>query len=570
LLLKRLDPAAIDALPASAWQRWAPAILAYHSAFSDDRADEEAHRELVRLAYRFAPEEALWALGILLEKENRRHQAIHLLPELTLCWDDRLSALLLLKAQDPSLAPAAVGSLLDELLDRGVAGARAYAASLLSLPLPTRRDARRRARAAAQALFAHTADAGWPVLKRVFWAVPEFGQEVVLGALPDMSRGQRSRWQHLSEDEEADLFLWMEERFPRAKDRDVSTGTLQTIEPRDEAAELRDKLLRHLSERGTRAAVDAILRIEQAHRGKDWISLARIHAQENALQGTRTLLSPKQVIALHPRAAGHAAPADWRADDGRLVGRCDVLLMTVTQVETQAVLGRAAMIAPRAHESVRGALKIYHDLGEIGGARVFAVQSEMGAKTQGGSISTTLRAIWELKPSLVLMVGIAFGMAPDRQPIGKILVSAQLQDYELARYGTDTTTGELTVVPRGDRITAPARTLNQVKTAMTTWDDGEYGGVDCCLMLSGDKLVDNTSFRDQLLKLFPEARGGEMEGAGVAAMAHEAKVDWLVVKAVCDWADGQKYQQKEQRQALAAQRVAAFVFHALERGVFAP
>ena len=39
----------------------------------------------------------------------------------------------------------------------------------------------------------------------------------------------------------------------------------------------------------------------------------------------------------------------------------------------------------------------------------------------------------------------------------------------------------------------------------------------------------------------PEAIGGEMEGAWklYVACAYE-KVDWLLVKAICDWADGQK------------------------------
>ncbi|MGK3974044.1 hypothetical protein WMF38_20265 [Sorangium sp. So ce118] len=578
LLLKDLDSARFAALPASAWRRWAPAIIGYSVSSSGEPTDEEAHRELVCLAYGFAPEETLWTLAFLIEEENRNYNSLSIYHRLSHCWDDRLGALLLLKAQDPSLAPSSFGSLIGELLDRGVEGARQYAASLLSLPLPRRPGARARARAAAQALFAHTPDAGWPVLGQVFRAAPGFGRKVVLGAAPDMPRRQRSRWQHLSEDELAELFLWMEAQFPRARDRNLYTGRMQSIEPRDEAAELRDELLNSLTTRGTRAALDAILRIEQAHPGKDWISFARIHAQEVTLQGTRRLLSPREVIALLPRAAGQVAPtggrearsADERPGDVRSVERCDVLLITVTQIETQAVLDAAGRLTSRAAGLIQGQVKIYHDLGEIGGARVFLVQSEMGAKTQGGSMSTTLRGIRELKPSLVVMVGIAFGVDPDKQPIGRILVSAQIQDYELERYGTDPFTGDLDVRPRGDKVPAPARALNQFRTAMHTWDDGEFGGVDCCLILSGDKLIDNIHFRNELLKRFPEARGGEMEAAGVSAVAQEEKVDWMVVKAVCDWADGRKHEDKEERQALAARRAASFVFHALGRGIFAP
>lgn len=45
---------------------------------------------------------------------------------------------------------------------------------------------------------------------------------------------------------------------------------------------------------------------------------------------------------------------------------------------------------------------------------------------------------------------------------------------------------------------------------------------------------------DQLRKLAPEAPGGEMEGTGLYSAAQRKKVDWLLVKAVCDWADGKK------------------------------
>ncbi|KYF62697.1 hypothetical protein BE11_18935 [Sorangium cellulosum] len=577
-LLKDLDPAGFSELPASAWRRWAPAIVGYCMSSTGEPTDEETRRELVRLAYGVAPEETLWTLAFLVEEENRNYNSITVYHRLIHCWDDRLGALLLLKAQDPSLAPSAFACLLGELLDRRVEGARKYAASLLALPLPRRRGPRGRARAAAKALFAHTADAGWPVLKHVFRAAPGFGRKVVLGVAPEMPRRQVPRWQHLSEDELAELFLWMEAQFPRARDRNLYTGRMQAIEPRDEAAELRDELLNSLTGRGTRAALDAILRIERAHPGKDWISFARIRAQESTLQGTRRLLSPREVIALLPRAAGHVAPADEREARSTnerpgampLVDRCDVLLITVTQTETQAVLDAAEPMTSCTAGWVRGHVKIYHDLGEIGGARVFLVQSETGAKTQGGSVSTTLRGILERKPSLVVMVGIAFGVDPDKQPIGRILVSTQIQDYELERYGTDPLTGDLDVRLRGDKVPAPARALNQFKTAMHTWDDGEFGGIECCLILSGDKLIDNIHFRNELLKRFPEARGGEMEAAGVSAVAQEEKVDWMVVKAVCDWADGRKHEDKEERQALAARRAASFVFHALGSGIFAP
>ena len=88
------------------------------------------------------------------------------------------------------------------------------------------------------------------------------------------------------------------------------------------------------------------------------------------------------------------------------------------------------------------------------------------------------------------------------------------------------------------------------------------------MILSGDKLVDDLDFRDQLRQFEQEAIGGEMEGAGLSAAAQRFKIDWILVKAICDWADGKKSIQKKQRQQLAAQNAALFTIHVLKQGGF--
>lgn len=579
-LLRALEPAWIEALPMSVWRRWAPAIIGYPTASSDDLAREE-HRLLVALSYRHAPDETLWALAVLIERENGAHGHLFISRELVRCWDDRLGSLLLLKAQDPSLKPRFFGSLLDELLDHRVTGAREYAASLLLLPLPVDPGERARVQAAAQALFAHTEDAGGVLVMDVFRSDPQFGRQVILGAAPRIGRQQEARWDHLSVEEVTALFLWMENQFAHAEDRDCFTGEAHIITPRDSVADVRDGLLKNLSDRGTRASLEAIRRIEQAHPGADWITFIRIHAEERMLQGTRTLLSPEQVIALQPRAAGRVmgqtnAPGNHEPrlteehmGTAQLIDRCEVLLITVTDIETTAVLEEAKRVTGRESSRTFGKIKTYLDLAEIGGARVFLVRSEMGSDTPGGSTLTTIRAISEVRPTSVIMVGIAFGVNPEKQPIGQVLVSQQLQCYGSQRIGTDKDNSAL-LTPRGDKVTASVMLLDRLKAAKLCWGGGGLDDVEHCLLLSGPNLVDNIDYREQLVKLFPEAKGGEMEGAGLYAAAMEEKVDWIIVKAVCDWADGNKHEDKAARQEKAARRAASFVFHALSQGGLAP
>ena len=84
------------------------------------------------------------------------------------------------------------------------------------------------------------------------------------------------------------------------------------------------------------------------------------------------------------------------------------------------------------------------------------------------------------------------------------------------------------------------------------------------LVLTGEKLVDNKDYREQLREFEPEAIGGEMEGAGLYVACQDAKTDWILVKAICDWADGNKSVGKDARQEAAALNAAAFVVHALK------
>ena len=138
--------------------------------------------------------------------------------------------------------------------------------------------------------------------------------------------------------------------------------------------------------------------------------------------------------------------------------------------------------------------------------------------------------------------------------------------YELQRVGTDEH-GQLAIRLRGDRPQASPRLLDRFRSGALDWAGAR---VRFGLVLSGDKLIDNMNFRDQLLLLEPEAIGGEMEGAGLYAAAERLKVDWIVVKAISDWADGKKREGERERQQLAAKNATAFVVQVLRQGGLTP
>jgi nucleoside phosphorylase len=247
-----------------------------------------------------------------------------------------------------------------------------------------------------------------------------------------------------------------------------------------------------------------------------------------------------------------------------MIYKADVLIVAVTEVESRAVMKvfREATGKDPKPEPIGD--RIYLDLGDVNGARVFMALSGMGTGGVGGSQEGVRKGIEALSPSAVIMVGIAFGINGQKQAIGDVLVSERLMLYDLQRVGTDKE-GNLEIIPRGDRPHASPWLINRLQMANQSWDESK-ARLRFGLILSGDKLADNIDFRKQLPKFEPEAIGGEMEGAGLYVACQNSKVDWILVKAICDWADGQKAKDKEARQQLAAHNAAVFVLHALQQG----
>ncbi len=269
-----------------------------------------------------------------------------------------------------------------------------------------------------------------------------------------------------------------------------------------------------------------------------------------------------------------------------------VLIITVNELEGDAVLAAFETAAQQPARPFPIADRVYQDLGMVNDSQVFMAISEMGSQGLGASHQTTQKAIAALRPHAVFAVGIAFGIDEQKQKIGDILVSKQLVLYELQRVGQEesisprndsknwffwrtrllkpkqsvaTHPRKAKITSRGDRTHGSEALISLLKSAKLDWKRNEKNAeVRFGLVLSGEKLVDNLDYRDSLREQEPEAIGGEMEGAGVYVASQDAKVNWIVVKAICDWADGNKGTDKTQRQSLAAKNAADFIVHALQ------
>ena len=239
-----------------------------------------------------------------------------------------------------------------------------------------------------------------------------------------------------------------------------------------------------------------------------------------------------------------------------------MVLITVNKYETAGVIKHFSPGSKSSTENRKGA--DYNLLGLHGGMRVVHVISKPGAGEAQASVHDAI-TVWQ--PRAVIALGIAFGVNPAKQKIGDVLVAEAIRGYELARVNAD---GSIT--PRGDKpptshvLFSRFKFLDQMKhtnpATATHWPT-----VHCGTLLSGNKLVDNLNYRTSLLALEPEAIGGEMEAVGVQLAADRSKVDWIVVKAISDWGDGNKSTvDKKRDQRIAGDHAALVVKAALDIG----
>ncbi|MDR0991071.1 MAG: DUF6273 domain-containing protein [Propionibacteriaceae bacterium] len=178
-----------------------------------------------------------------------------------------------------------------------------------------------------------------------------------------------------------------------------------------------------------------------------------------------------------------------------------------------------------------------------------------------------------LKPQAILAVGIAAGDDDTKQAVGDVLVAEFSLDYESGK-------GEKgTIAPRPEHAEASQPWLKRFKLinvkAQNQWVDNDkwkqfWPTVRFGPVATGKKLLNDPEYTAQLRERCHPHKpiGYEMEGLGLARAVQQQgnkqlAVEWGLVKAISDFGDGNKDENKEEYQRLAALRAARFVYSAL-------
>lgn len=237
---------------------------------------------------------------------------------------------------------------------------------------------------------------------------------------------------------------------------------------------------------------------------------------------------------------------DWKKIE-HLFDEQLILLVTATDLETEST-----------HEQIipmvgyTGIIRVFEGsqtyyIGMFGVYKVAHVQCAMGSISRASSIMTVTVALNKLRSKVVIMIGIAFGVDETNQKIGDVFVAESVIPYNVKRVSKDTS------IPRGIEVQSSQILLNRFKN-IRNWEHTTLQNLKSDLiftrLLSGEELVDNLEHRNNLTSQFPDSKGGEMEGAGVYS-ACSSKIDCILVKGICDFADGEKGKNKKQNQEIA-------------------
>ena len=167
---------------------------------------------------------------------------------------------------------------------------------------------------------------------------------------------------------------------------------------------------------------------------------------------------------------------------------------------------------------------------------VVIVQTTVGSDGNHGSFNETKKALSCL-PNLkfIFSVGVCGGFI-DKVKLGEVVVSKYLQDCSAMKIAN----GKIEFRSRSWQLKDDAF-FHFLSKAANTPDNTTSG-----MVLSANILVKDAKFQKQLLEACPDAIAFEMEGHGIARACQEymdekgRKIQFLVVKGVCDFADEKK------------------------------
>lgn len=252
-LLADLDPAQFEALEINVWERWAPAIINWPREGMNRTGEPAFNERMMERLHAKVPKAASGWVAKLLDRQLRSAHGAIVLNRLDQVWDRDLEAAILKRARRSHLDPKKRTELLRFLVAKGSTAALEHAHRLVT-PGALAAGGRRRVLAleVAAMLAAERGAADWERTWGLMQTDEAFGRELVEA----LAQNETQIAANLPAAEAADLYLWVEARYPGRDDPWVEGAHHPSV--REQVGDWRGRIAGVIAAQGTREAVEAL------------------------------------------------------------------------------------------------------------------------------------------------------------------------------------------------------------------------------------------------------------------------------------------------------------------------
>ncbi len=273
------------------------------------------------------------------------------------------------------------------------------------------------------------------------------------------------------------------------------------------------------------------------------------------------VMAPTDTTTVTPRQLNRGG------DVGGLRDTTSALIVVVANVERDAVMQAVKAVNGHSFTRYMSTHHTVYSLGRVSRTEVLLSQIGPGAVTPDAASTASTALIADFQPDYVILVGICYGLKDDDpkrpQRLADVLVADQLRLIAHKKV-SQRARGASFTFQRGGEVHPSPNLLDRLRSAQLDWNND--ASVHFGPMLTESVLVDSFTYRQQLKESEREAIGGEMEAGGIYTAATRSKVDWAMVKGICDWG----YDKTDAYQAAAAANAASFVVHMIQIGGLDP
>ena len=302
-LLRRTDTKSFEELPTERWKRWAKIVIWYSSfTLIGDGSDDSRlqiysiQKYLMSRLHEYAPYALLENLrSLIITADRRGNSGGPLLNGVANLWDSRLESMLLGLLQNAGLSPGAQRSILDFLWANECDEALRVAQARISVGYTSDEEKGLVVECSAF-LITCRAEFDWSAVWKLFQNDEDVGRAIVEMVAQDDWNAQKLAVT-LSAQELADLYIWVEARYPSSDDpnRDGAAG----IVTEEQAVYWwRSGIITQLRKKETAEALEGIGWVLSRFPELEWLHSVRLDLEKEAEGSEWKPAAPQEVMNL--------------------------------------------------------------------------------------------------------------------------------------------------------------------------------------------------------------------------------------------------------------------------------